>query len=111
GTYRSALQYDGFSYPFLAGTRGDTVAVLNRGSHRLDLVVGERVVGSVDVPEERNGSALLTGRGLFYKTASEAGGGRLYHLGLDGEEQARYDLGGPYWRHLGFLRPWGDSLL
>jgi hypothetical protein len=111
GRYESAFQWEPFSYPFLAGVRGDTVAVLNRGAYRVDLVVGDRVVRSVEVPRERNGNALLTERGLFFKTATEDGGGRLYHLGLDGEERARYDLAGPYWRHLGFLRPWGDSLL
>ena len=111
GAYRSAFQWESFSFPFLAGTRGDTVAVLNRGSYRVDLVVGDDVVRSVAVPEERNGNALLTERGLFYKTAPEDEGARLYHLGLDGEERARYDLAGPYWRHLGFLRSWGDSLL
>ena len=111
GGYERAFQWEPFSYPFLAGVTGDTVAVLNRGAHRVDLVVGDRVVRSVDVPEGRNGNALLTGRGLYYKTATEGEGGQLYRFGLDGEEQARYDLAGPYWRHLGFLRPWGDSLL
>ena len=111
GEYESAFQWEPFSYPFLAGVRGDTVAVLNRGAYRVDLVVGDRVVRSIDVPEERNGSALLTTRGLFYKTATEDDGSTLYHISLDGEERARYDLPGPYWRHFGFLRPWGDSLL
>ncbi len=111
GAYESAFQWEPFSFPVLAGTRGDTVAVLNRGSYRVDLVVGDRVVGSLDVPEERNGNALLTERGLLYKTAPEEGGAKLYRFSLDGEEQARYDLAGPYWRHLGFLRAWGDSVL
>lgn len=111
GEYRSAFQWASFSFPFMAGTRGDTVAVLNRGSYRVDLVVGDEVVQSVAVPEHRNGNALLTERGLFYKTAPEDSVARVYHLGLDGAERARYDLAGPYWRHLGFLRPWGDSVL
>ncbi len=111
GQYRSAFQWESFSYPFLAGVRGDTVAVLNRGAHRVDLVVGDDVVQSLDVPEVRNGSALLTERGLFYKTAAEGEGATLYHFDLDGTEVARYNLTGPYWRHLGFLRTWGDSLL
>lgn len=111
GGYERAFQWEAFSYPFLAGVTGDTVAVLNRGAYRVDLVVGDRVVQSVDVPEVRNGNALLTERGLFYKVASEEEGARLYRFGLDGEEQTRYDLAGPYWRHFGFLRPWGDSLL
>ena len=77
----------------------------------MDLVVGDEVVQSVAVPEHRNGNALLTERGLFYKTAPEDSVARVYHLGLDGAERARYDLAGPYWRHLGFLRAWGDSVL
>ena len=111
GAYRSALEYDAFSYPFLAGVVGDTVAVLNRGAHRVDLIVGSDVVGSVDVPEARNGAALLTADGLLYKTSVEDEGSTLYEFGLDGAERARYTLRGPYWRHLGFLRAWGDSLL
>ena len=111
GAYRSALQYDGFSYPFLAGVLGDTVAVLNRGAHRVDLVVGDGVIGSVDVPEGRNGTALLTAAGLFYKTAEDGAASTLYHLDLGGTEHAHYTLRGPYWRHLGLLRAWGDSLL
>ena len=111
GTYRSALQHEAFRYPFLAGVLGDTVAVLNRGAHRVDLVVGDDVVRSVAVPEARNGAALLTDAGLFYKTATEADGAALYRLGHAGDERARYALPGPFWRHLGFLRTWGDSLL
>jgi hypothetical protein len=111
GGYERAFQWESFSFPFIAGTLGDTVAVLNRGSHRVDLVLGDRVVQSMEVPDERNGNALLTTRGLFYKTAPEDDVARLYHFDLDGAEQARYDLAGPYWRHLGFLRSWGDSVL
>ena len=111
GTYRSALQYGAFRYPFLAGALGDTVAVLSRGAHRVDLVVGDDVIGSVDVPAARNGAALLTPDGLYYKTAEDGAASTLYLLGLDGAERARYTLRGPYWRHLGFLRAWGDSLL
>ncbi len=111
GSYQRAFQWNAFSYPFLAGVRGDTIAVLNRGAHRVDLVVGEDVVRSLAVPEARNGSALLTGRGLAYRTADPEAGATLIRFALDGTEQARYDLAGPYWRHLGFLRAWDDSLL
>jgi hypothetical protein len=111
GGYERTVEDRVFSYPFIAGVVGDTVAVLNRGTHRVDLVVSERVVASIDVPEARNGSALFTEWGLFYKTSTEDGGARLYQIGLDGDVEATYDLAGPYWRHLGFLRTWGDSLL
>jgi hypothetical protein len=111
GGYERTVEGGAFSYPFIAGAVGDTVAVLNRGAHRVDLVVGERVVASIDVPEAQNGNALLTERGLYYKTATEDEGGRLYRIGLDGTVEAEYELAGPYWRHLGFLRTWGDSLL
>ena len=111
GGYEGALQYDGFSYPFMAGVRGDTVAVLNRGAHRVDYVVGDDVVAAVDVPDVRNGSALLTDDGLYYKTAVEGEGTTLYRFDDAGTERARWTLQGPYWRHLGFLRTWGDSLL
>lgn len=111
GEYRRALQWASFSYPFVAGVLGDTVAVLNRGAHRVDYVVGDDVVGTVDVPEARNGNALLTRDGLYYKTATEDEGTTLYRFDDAGVEQNRWVLTGPYWRHLGFLRAWGDSLL
>ncbi|MEM1044104.1 MAG: hypothetical protein AAGI91_15950 [Bacteroidota bacterium] len=110
GGYARTVEGD-FSFPFLAGTRGDTVAVLNRGTHRVDLVVGDRSVQQLEVPEARNGNALLTEGGVFYKTAAEGEAAQLYQFDRGGTERARYGLDGPYWRHLGFLRPWGDSLL
>ena len=111
GAHERTVEGRVFSYPFIAGVVGDTVAVLNRGAHRVDLVGSERVVESIDVPEARNGSALFTEHGLFYKTATEGDGGQLHRIGRDGSVEATYDLAGPYWRHLGFLRTWGDSLL
>ena len=111
GGYERALQYEGFSYPFLAGTKGDTVAVLNRGAHRVDYVVGDDVVHAVAVPEARNGNALLTSDGLYYKTAVEGEGTTLYRFDDAGAEQDRWTLQGPYWRHLGFLRSWSEQVL
>ena len=111
GGYERTVEGRVFSYPFIAGVVGDTVAVLNRGAHRVDLVGSERVVASIDVPEARNGNALFTEHGLYYKTATKGEGGRLYRIGLDGEMEAEYELAGPYWRHFGFLRTWGDSLM
>ena len=111
GGYERALQYAAFSYPFIAGALGDTVAVLNRGAHRVDFVVGDDVVGAVAVPEARNGNALLTHDGLYYKTAAKGESATLYRFDAAGAEQARWTMTGPYWRHFGFLRTWGDSLL
>lgn len=116
GAYAGAFASSAFRFPFLAGTRGDTVAVLNRGADRLDLVLlggpeGGRIVAQIPLPDGRNQTALLTEDGVLYKTTGEKEGPLLRRLDRQGREVARYTLRGPYWRHLGFLRPWGDSLL
>ncbi|MDX1531537.1 MAG: hypothetical protein R3362_08425 [Rhodothermales bacterium] len=111
GDYLGGVAGAGFAYPFLAGARGDTVAVLSRGANRVDLVVGDRVVRRIEGPSGRNAAALLTDRGLYFKTSSEDDGAVLRRLDPQGEEAARYRLSGPWWRHLGFLRAWGDTLV
>src|SRR5690606_16297206 len=48
GDYVGERRPEGLRYPYLAGTRGDTVVVYSRGARRLDFSVGERVVRRLD---------------------------------------------------------------
>ena len=108
--YEEEWQPDGLEYPYAAGVRGDTLVLLNRGQNRLDFVWEAAIVRSVALPEESMSAALVTDRGIFVKRSDEKAV-RLLRVSEDGALEASYDLPGPYWRHIGFLRAWGDSLL
>ena len=92
------------------GARGDTLAVLSRGVPRLDLVAGGRIVRQIPLPEGEQPTALVTDRAIYYKLVPEAGA-TLARLDSTGRSVERYRLAGPHWRHYGFLRAWGDSVL
>ncbi|WP_412061662.1 hypothetical protein [Rubrivirga sp. IMCC45206] len=107
----TALPADGF--PYLAGTRGDTVVVLARQAGELWWAVpGQGVVRRVPAPD---GAALaLAAPG---RLAVRVGGGpdarEPVVIGLDetGAETSRAPINGPAWRAIGRLRLWGDSLV
>lgn len=105
----------GFSYPFLAGGVGDTVAVLNRDRQRLDLVAGGaeggETVARIPTPEGTYANALVSARGVWFKAGGDGEQPFLARLSRAGEVLSQRDLPGPWWRHLGFLRAWGDTTL
>lgn len=110
GAYLGAFADPALTFPFVAGLRGDTIAVVSRGQHRLHLVAWPRggtarIVRSLDLPEGRNAVAAWTPAGLMTKTTTETGAALAR---LDG---GTYPLPGPPWRHIGFLRVWGDTLV
>ncbi len=103
----------GLAFPYLAGVAGDTVVVLLRGDDRLAwLRVDERsisVARSMPIPAGAT-AALVTDAGVWAKRADESGAW-LARLDGTGHESTRYPLSGPSWRRIGFLRPYGDSVL
>ena len=60
--------------------------------------------------EDGIADARATESALFGKSSGASGVG-LVGVAESGETQASDELPGPYWRHIGFLRAWGDSLL
>jgi hypothetical protein len=113
GTYREALP-ETYQYPFLGGARGDTVAVLSRGTGRLHLVTlaSGRSAADFPAPEGRNPVPGFGPGGLFVKVADQASGAAVYRLDPSGGGVLeRHALVEPYWRHLGVLRAWGDTLV
>ena len=108
--YEEEWRPDGLEYPYAAGARGDTLVLLNRGQNRLDFVWEAEIVRSIALPEESISAALVTDAAIFVKRADE-NGIRLLRLSESGVLEASYHLPGPYWRHIGFLRAWDDSLL
>ncbi|MCH7975765.1 MAG: hypothetical protein IIC18_04325 [Bacteroidetes bacterium] len=108
--YEEEWQPEGLEYPYVAGVRGDTLVLLNRGHNRLDFIWEAEIIRSVLLREEEISSALVTDSAIFVKRSDE-NAIRLLRVSESGETQASYELPGPYWRHIGFLRAWGDSLL
>ncbi|MEM8599573.1 MAG: hypothetical protein AAGF99_06620 [Bacteroidota bacterium] len=109
---------DAFAFPLLAGLRGDTLAVLGRQDTRLHFVYDGQVVRSLDLPAAGFATALVTDSTIVLKsvdrdagTDDETMGTFVAVLDDNGNERARYGLGGPWWRHIGYVRPWGDEIL
>ncbi|MEL6611708.1 MAG: hypothetical protein AAFQ53_06410 [Bacteroidota bacterium] len=109
---------DAFAFPLLAGQRGDTLAVLSREVTRLHFVHEGQVVRTVDLPDAGYATAHVTDSTIVLKSVDQDAGTEDETMGtfvavLDdaGTELARYRLGGPWWRHIGYVRPWDDAAL
>lgn len=96
-------------FPYLAGSRGDSVVVLARGRNELLWAVpGRGVVRREPAPAGAT-SALATDSLL----AVRLGGGateapaEITLLDESGRVQSRHPVTGPAWRAAGFLREWG----
>ena len=103
----------GGDFPYLAGTVGDTVAVLARGADALRwAVAGRGVVRTVPAPPGAT-AALVTDSLVAVRTGGGAGEapGVVEVLGPGGEVAARHPVAGPPWRAVGFLRAWGGRLV
>ena len=110
GAYRQEWRPQGLQFPYIAGTRGDTLAVLNRGAGALSFLVEGAVVRQLTLPGDAASAALVTDSEIWVKETHEQGS-FVSRLDTQGREQQRYGLSGPAWRHTGFLRQWGDTLL
>ena len=113
---------NGFDAPYLAGFRGDTVAVFSAGANRFDLVARRpdgpwriaRRVPVTGLPGDRTivRYAHAWGAGYALKAGSADTPPFLLDLDADGRVRGRLALPGPYWRHAGLLRTRGaDTLL
>ena len=110
GGYVGVQQPEGLEFPYLAGQRADTLVVFSRGPNRLDFVVDGASERQVDLPEGGFSAALATDSALYVKRTDEEEV-FLARLTEDGQLAERYELVGPDWRHIGFLRPYGDAVL
>ena len=102
------------SYPYLAGVRGDTAVVLERGTQTLAFVPldSSGAVRRIPVPAGAN-AALATATALYVRTGGGAEGETPTLLRLDarGRVASRHAFRGQPWRAAGFLRPWGDRVV
>ena len=104
----------GASYPYLAGVRGDSAIVLERGTHRLAFVPldSSGVVRRIPVPDSA-AAALVTDSAAFVRTGGAAEGHPAFLLRLDarGRVTETHPLRGQPWRAAGFLRAWNGRVL
>lgn len=115
GTLRRDVDPSGLDVPYLAGVRRDTAIVFNAGRDRFDWIVDGDTARSVSFERpsaETLAYTLATRTALYAKVIGEDTDGVLLRLNdRTGAVDARASLPGPHWRHAGFLRAWGDSLL
>ena len=106
--------------PYLAGVRGDTVAVFAPEAPAMHFFVRGMPTGTVPIEDpERSETALVYGAfgdnpgngAIYYKRVDPEAGGFVAGIDASGNATTRQSLPGPHWRHAGMLRFWGDSLL
>jgi hypothetical protein len=126
GTFRREVTGSAFDVPYLIGirpgerssdgSRADTLVVFNAGSDRVDFVTREgrhpARAATIERPApETLVYMLATDTHLYAKIVGQNTGATLARLDDRGRAEAQIDLDGAYWRHAGFLRAWGDSVL
>lgn len=101
------------AHPYLAGTTGDGVAVLDPFNHVVHLVedgaVRRSVALEVDVSEHGLTYALAHDGGFAYKIVVEDDTSRVLEFDPAGELLRTHALAGPHWRHAGLMRLWGET--
>jgi hypothetical protein len=116
GAFRRELADSAFAVPYLVGSRGDTLVVFNAETNRIDFVTGEGRLPRLTRTYERPAPetlvyVLATDTSLYAKAVGRDTGASLARLDATGRPAAQIELSGAYWRHAGFLRAWGDSLV
>jgi len=119
---QTVKEEDAMDVPYLAGVRKgaagetDTLVVFSAGTNRFDLITDGRRLPGRSVAYERPAEETLvypaaSDSAYFMKVLGENVSGRIDRLNREGKRQAQRSLDGPYWRHAGGLRVWGDTLL
>lgn len=107
---------EGFSTPYLIGTRKNTLVIFNAGTNRIDRVVdGSRDAGrsvSFERPAPKTLVYMLaTDTTTYAKVLGQQTDSFIARLNEEGRSVAQVPLEGPHWRYAGFLRAWGDTLV
>lgn len=101
--------------PFLAGVRGDTVAVFDPSGPAMHFLVDGESVEIVPIQDpELPRTALVYGAfgdAVYYKRVDADGESFVAEVSRDGTLRVRHPLPGPHWRHAGLLRVWGDTVI
>lgn len=110
------IQAESFTYPYIAGIRGDTLLVFNPEAGHIDFMVGERQVHRVFTPTELASRQRLQYTGssadrIYFKTLGENFEGYIAVLNNNSQTVQRISLEGPLWRHAGLIRTWGPDVV
>jgi len=116
GTVNQSLLFDELKYPYILGFRSDTLVVFTPEDPRILQIKNAEIVRTVTLPGDPpvgTGYQYATtyDGGYFYKVINQNFGGYIARLDNRGQETARWQLPGEYWRYAGALRMWSDSLL
>lgn len=116
GSLQREVSDSAFAVPYLIGTRRDTLVVFNAGANRIDVIAdGRRLEGrSVSYERPRLESLvymLATDTTIYAKVVGRQTKSFIARLGDEGAVTAQVPLFGPYWRHAGFLRAWGQQIV
>lgn len=99
--------------PWLAGFRGDTVAVYSPARHAMLLIAADgAVLDTVSLGGDRPARGAFTwaaadSAGFMVKVLAEDFDGYVARLDRSGAVVESRPLPGPTWLHAGLLRPWG----
>ena len=100
--------------PYLAGIRGDTIAVFAPSGPSIHLLVDGKPVDTLAISDpERPRTSLVYGAfgpSAYYKRVDDAET-FVAEVRRDGTLGARVSLPGPHWRHAGMLRFWDDIVV
>ncbi len=116
GQHVRTVESDLFSYPYLAGASGDSVFVFSPGRHRVQLILDGSVKDAgttpIDIPLKGLLQYAYVVKGTLYaKLLGDEFPGMISQIPADGPAVRVAELPGPTWRHAGFLRSWGDTLV
>ena len=125
GTHKGVLDPGGLDVPYIAGARGDTLVVFSAGSDAIDLITwtaspegritARRVEGAsrtLQRPSEQTlAYVAASDSNVYAKIVGSDVASTVGRVGPDGVMSPAVELPGPYWRHAGFLRIWGDDLV
>ena len=82
-TLSGQIENPAFAYPYLSGSRGDTLFVFNRGDNALLALDTEgAVLRSATLPQAENTVALVTEAGTFWKSAPQDEAAEVRRLGV-----------------------------
>ena len=124
GTHRGTVDPGGLDVPYVAGARGDTLVVFSAGSDVIDLITWSLSDGGSVTAQRVEGASRTLQRPseqtLAYVAASDSNvyakivgsdvASTVGRVGPAGVISPAVELPGPYWRHAGFLRIWGNDL-
>lgn len=116
GQMNNAITLASSNHPYLAGWKQDTLVVLDPETHRLhyvhdDVVHRSVTIEAADAMENAYVYATHGADGPVVKTVRSDRGGEILFLNDHGRVRSTRPLEGPFWRHAGFIRTWGDRII